>query len=158
MFLRKLTRKTRQGSLHLDRVGYRFPLWIMSFYVCNIWGDLWYRLICLLTVAHFHYQGSGGGKERALARSLACSHTRLHTRSHTHSHTLISAATSPPIISPLFVEFMTKTGLEMFFIKLHNELACLCSEKHLRCLITFFANLSNLIFLQKQPWKRDYCK
>lgn len=59
VLLRKLTRKTRQGSLHLDHVGYRFPPRIMTFYVCNIWGDLWCRLICLLTAAHFHCHRQG---------------------------------------------------------------------------------------------------
>lgn len=67
MFPGKLTRKGRQGSLHLDHVGYRFPLRIMTFYVCNIWrwrsmgrgGGLWCRLICLCTVAHFHSRRQG---------------------------------------------------------------------------------------------------
>lgn len=93
--LRKLTPKTRRGSLHLDHVGYRFPLRIMTFYVCNIWGDVWCRLICLLTVAHFHChcQGSrtaAGERRGALDSRFAGAGLSFQQLTYLQPHSLLN--------------------------------------------------------------------
>lgn len=110
--LRKLTPKTRRGSLHLDHVGYRFPLRIMTFYVCNIWGDVWCRLICLLTLwPTFIAIVRGVVRRRARGERRSGHRFSFQQLTHLQPHSLLN----------IYVVWVVLWSISAYFCESHNK-------------------------------------